>query len=94
MIDRLKLHTQASELETLLGRYAPDNPDIEQCRRELEPLFRELEKPEVHIREEVAIPCARFFGEGGFEPWPDLLDAYAAFYVTLKDLGDVKIPED
>lgn len=94
MIDRLKLQSQATELQTLLGRYAPDNPSIERCRRELEPLFRELEKPEAHIDEEAAIPCARFVTEGGFEPWPDLLDAYSAFYVTLKDLGDVKIPED
>jgi hypothetical protein len=40
------------------------------------------------------VPCARFSGEGGFEPWPDLSQAYAAFYVVLKDLGDVKIPDD
>lgn len=94
MIDRLKLQTQAAELEVLLRKYASDNQGLEQCLRQFEALFRELANADAHIDEEAPVPCARFSGEGGFEPWPDLVEAYSAFYVTLKDLGDVKIPED
>lgn len=94
MINSLKLRTQAAALETILRRYAANHADLGQCLRQLEPLFRELAKPDGYIDEDAPVPCARLLGDGAFEPWPDLLEAYSAFYVTLKDLGDVTIPED
>jgi hypothetical protein len=94
MIDRPKLQAEATELEALLRRYAPTSPELEQSLLELEPLFRDVGNPDAFVDEDASVPCARFFGEGGFEPWPDVAEAYSRFYVTLKDLGDVHFPED
>ncbi len=94
MIDPVKLQAQATELEVLLNKYAPGTPDLEYCRLQLDPLFREIAEAGGQVGEQRDVPCARFSGEGGFEPWPDLLEAYSEFYVTLLDLGDVKIPEE
>ncbi len=90
-MDLSKLRTQAARLDALLSRYASDEPALASCHAELSPLVRAIERDDFQPPDRV--PCARFFGEGGFEPWPDLAGAYSSFYVTLLDLGDVTIPE-
>lgn len=85
------LHKAKDKLSILLDRYAPINKGVAMLHDDMKTIFSTLERGGQLPK----MPGSRWvIDEEGLKPWPDLEDAYLAFYDQVYELDDVEIDHD